>query len=136
MNVQLTQGEGFDVRRVDPSIYVMGVTGNLSRAMMGSTLTAIWSVPDWAQPWGLVVTLDPKSTYDADILRHDIPPDHKRAVGAAIVTANVFHRMMVNSVGIGLRLARFQLSAHASEDEAIERMAQSILEAEARHRPF
>ena len=136
MTTTIERGEGFEVRRVEPRIFVLSVTGNLSRAMMAHTLAVIWALPDWQQPWGLVVTMAEGSTYDSDILRHDIPADERRAVGTTLVTTNIFHRMMVNSVGVGLRLARFHLTGHATEEEAIERMSERVREAQARNRKF
>lgn len=132
----LLQGQGFEVHRADARIYVLRVSGNLSRTMMTQTLAAIWGLPDWTQPWGLVVTMDPKATYDRDILHHDIPPDDRRSVGAAIVTPNLLHRMMINSVSIGLRLAKFHLTAHLTEDEAIEKMAQRVQDVQTRRKNF
>ena len=136
MTTKITRGDGFEVRRVDPRIFMLTVTGNLSRAVMAQALAAIWAMPDWQQPWGLVVTMTEGSTYDSDILRHEIPSDARRAVGTTIVTTNVFHRMMVNSVGIGLRLARFHLTGHATEEEGIDKMAERVREALARKRSF
>jgi hypothetical protein len=136
MNIQLLQGDGFEVRRVDLRVFVLRVAGNLSRSMMTQTLAAIWALSDWSQPWGIVVTMDPKATYEVDVLHHDIPPEDRRSVGAAIVTPNLLHRMMINSVSIGLRLARFHLTAHLTEDEAIEKMTQRVLEVQAHKRNF
>lgn len=136
MNTQLLQGDGFEVRRVDLRVFVLRVSGNLSRSMMTQTLAAIWALSDWSQPWGLVVAMDPKATYDVDVLHHDIPSDDRRSVGAAIATPNLLHRVMINSVSIGLRLARFHLTAHLTEDEAIEKMTQRVLEVQAQRRNF
>jgi hypothetical protein len=136
MNTPLLQGHGFEVQRVDPRVFVLRVTGNLSRDMVAQTLTAIWALPDWSQPWGLVVTMLPKATYDRDVLHHGIPPDDRRSVGAAIATPHLLHRVMINSVSIGLRLAGFHLTAHLTEDEAVERMAERVLEVHAHRRNF
>jgi hypothetical protein len=136
MNTQLLLGDGFEVRRVDLRVFVLRVGGRLSRSMMTQTLAAIWALPDWSQPWGIVVTMDPEANYEVDVLHHDIPHDDRRSVGAAIVTPNLLHRMMINSVSIGLRLARFHLTAHLTEDEAIEKMTQRVLDVQAQRRSF
>ncbi|HWB80662.1 MAG TPA: hypothetical protein VG755_37120 [Nannocystaceae bacterium] len=133
----LLADDGFALRRADTRVWVLTIDGHLTRKTMATSLAMIWAQPEWKQPWGFVVTMQAGATYDGDIRRHEVPPSNRRAVGTAFVSGNLVHRMVVNSIGLGLRLAsNFDLSAHELEPDAIARMVREVAKAEAAGRSY
>jgi hypothetical protein len=118
-------------------IYVIDVFHNLSLGGVTTALDAIWASPGWRQPWGLVIVMHDSATYDSDIRKHAVPPDHKRAVGTAIVTTKPMQRMVIKSIGLGLGLvARFVLTAEGTVDAAVTAQLELIRRAEQQKLPY
>ena len=122
---------------VSGRVYVVHVLRHLTRGLLARALATIWAAPSWRQPWGLVLVMRDGVTYDGDVRKHEMPPDDRRAVGTAVVTASQLHRMVINSVGLGYRtMSRFVVSAHDTLEAAIEAQSKLVVSVEAARRRF
>ena len=118
-------------------VFVLDVTANLSRPLVGDALDRIWGAPGWRQPWGLVIVMRDSATYDGDIRTIPVPPNDKRAVGTNIVTQKQMQRMVIKSIGLGLSLVGgFALTASSTLEEAVTAQHELIKRAEDRKRPY
>jgi hypothetical protein len=125
------------VEAVPGRVYVAWISGHFSLETMATVLDAAWGDPKWKQPWGLVLHIAEGVTYDTDLRHHAMPPPNRRAVGTAIVSAKQVHRMVVSSIGIGMRLAHgFHLSAHAEVEAGIAAQRQVVRTVEATGRDY
>ena len=56
-----------------------------------------------------------------------MPPTDKRAVGTSIVSKKTAHRMVVSSIGIGMRIIQgFHLTAFADEQDGIDDQRRAV----------
>jgi hypothetical protein len=118
-------------------IYVIDVFRNLSRDVVSKALEGVWGAPGWRQPWGLVIVMHDSATYDGEVRKLAVPPEHRRAVGTAIVTQKPVQRMVIKSIGVGLGLvSKFWLSAAATVEEAVSLQSDLIKRAEDKNRPY
>lgn len=127
----------FDLREVESRIYELSVDTHLTRRIIDAALDDIWSRPDWGQPWGLVVRVTPRVTYDSDIRTTPVPPDDRRAVGAAIVTPKAMHRVVISTIALALRISsQFLLSAHEERDDALRQISKAVQATRQAGKPF
>jgi hypothetical protein len=132
----LEQNKDMRVEAVAGRIYVVHVLQHLTFDVMAAALKVIWASPGWRQPWGLVIAMG-GSTYDGDIRKHSVPPDHQRAVGTAIFTTNPMHRVVIKAIGIGYSMvSRFVLTSHETLASAIAKQREEVQKAELERRPF
>jgi hypothetical protein len=116
---------------------VITVHVRLTRSVLARALQFIWHRQSWRQPWGLVVELPEGTTYDSDVRKHEMPPDDKRAVGTAVITASPVYRMVISSVGIAYRaVSRFVVSAHVEVADGIAAQRALVEQAEAEGRRY
>lgn len=130
-------GDGSSVHLAEGSVFVLRVHGVLTRADIEAALRTIWALPSWSQPWGLVVSFDAEGTYEPEIRLLSVPPVHRRAVATAVAAPRFMYRMVVHSIGVGLRLtSAFELTAHEREDEAIDHIAARVRHAHQANRRY
>lgn len=125
--VVLLEADDVRVRRVPGPVYVANLLDYFSLDVMARVLEAAWADPEWAQPWGLVMVVERDVGYDTDLRHHAMPPADKRAVGTAIVSNKTAHRMVVSSIGIGMRIIQgFHLTSFATEQEGIDDQREAV----------
>ncbi len=108
-------------------VYLATAPIHVDAAVIDGMLDQIWSLPAWAQPWGLVVDVNGAESYHPDVRKTGVPAKHLRAVGTAIVTRKSMHHVLIPTIGLGLRtLMGFDLSAHEQLEDAVERMRGSV----------
>ena len=116
-----------EIDQVEAGVYVARAPARLDSAFIDAVLERIWSAPDWGQPWGLIIDVRDAQSYDPDVRKTRVPPKDRRAVGTAVVAEKTMHRLVIRSVGLGLKtLTGFELSAHDELDGAIEHMRSAV----------
>jgi hypothetical protein len=111
----------YRLSRHGDSVYVAHTAAHVSRQMVNEWLGIVWSDPQWKQPWAMITVLQEDSTYDLDLRDVPIPPPERRAVMTAVVSPKSLHRMVVNTMGIAMKIShRFQVISCSNLDEALQ----------------
>jgi hypothetical protein len=110
-----------NLKVAEDGIFVAELPEHVSRQTIEVMLEEVWAHPSWRQPWGLVVVAGDGTTYDPDVRRTGVPGEDKRAAATAVVTSSMMQRTVVQTMGMGLRLAsNFHLTGHSDLGEAVE----------------
>lgn len=126
-----------EVQHVGDGVYLATAPARVDAAYVDAVLNHVWSQPGWAQPWGLVIDIKAAESYDPDVRKTRVPSKDLRAVGTAIVCTKSMHKMVIRSVGLGLRtMMGFDLSAHDEIDDAVEQMKRSVAACKAEGRSY
>ena len=135
--LRLAENDAMFVEEVIGRVYVVHVHHHLSKQLMAEALGIIWASPRWKQPWGLVIHMEEAATYDGDVRQHEMPPNHKRAVGTAVVTRKQLHRAIIQAAGLGYRMvSSFFLSAHDTVEQGIEAQRGYVQRAERANKKY
>lgn len=111
----------------DGGIFVAQLPGHVCKQTIEMMLEEVWGHPNWKQPWGLVVVVPEGATYELDVRKTGVPGDDRRAAATAVVTSSIMQRAVVQTMGMGLRLAsNFYLTGHAELEEGIDAVRERI----------